>query len=64
MTSQAFLTEEELSARLRVCRGTLKGWRRQGIGPRYVRLNRAVRYPLADLEQWLAERAVDETVAA
>ena len=64
MTSQTFLTEEELSLKLKVCRGTLKTWRRQGIGPRYVRLNRALRYPLADLEQWLASRAVDEMEAA
>ena len=47
---------------------TLECWRQRGGGPRYIRLaaagNRAVRcirYRLADLESWIAEREVMST---
>ena len=32
---------------------TLSRWRWSGDGPRYVKLGRAVRYRVADLEAWL-----------
>ena len=64
MNSHIFLTEAEVSARLRVSRATLSWWRAKGVGPRYMKLNRAVRYRLADLELWLAKRAVSESEAA
>jgi predicted DNA-binding transcriptional regulator AlpA len=37
---------------------TLQTWRLLGRGPRYVKVGRAVRYRIADIEAWLAARAV------
>ena len=53
---------------LGVATRTLECWRQRGDGPKYIRLapagNRAVRcvrYRLADLESWIAEREVMST---
>ena len=32
---------------------TLEGWRIQGIGPRYRKIGRLVRYSIADLDAYL-----------
>lgn len=32
---------------------TLEGWRVQGIGPRYIKIGRLVRYSIADLDAYL-----------
>jgi hypothetical protein len=37
---------------------TLKVWRRNGTGPRYIKFGNRVRYRLSDLEAWLAEHTV------
>jgi DNA-binding transcriptional MerR regulator len=37
---------------------TLKAWRRDGIGPRYIKFGNRVRYRVSDLERWLAEHTV------
>jgi predicted DNA-binding transcriptional regulator AlpA len=47
------LTELEAAARLGLKVATLRAWRCQGRGPAYVRLGRAVRYLLADIEEFL-----------
>ena len=31
----------------------LKAWRREGRGPAYIRVNRSIRYRVADLDAWL-----------
>ena len=41
----AFLTSEELAARLRISPRTLERWRANGDGPAWVRLKRRVIYP-------------------
>lgn len=38
---------------------TLKAWRHRGIGPRYVRVGRCVRYAPEDLDAWRREQTVD-----
>jgi predicted DNA-binding transcriptional regulator AlpA len=40
---------------------TLEKLRLSGGGPRFVRLGRAVRYRVTDLEAYLAERVVEST---
>ncbi len=32
---------------------TLEGWRVQGIGPRYIKIGRLVRYSITDLDAYL-----------
>jgi predicted DNA-binding transcriptional regulator AlpA len=43
---------------------TLEHLRVSGGGPRYVKLGRAVRYRLCDLEEFLANRVRDNTSQA
>ena len=47
------LTEEELSAELKVSPRTLQRWRRQGRGPRWIRVGKAPRYRWSDVQRWL-----------
>jgi predicted DNA-binding transcriptional regulator AlpA len=32
----------------------------KGAGPPYIKIGRAVRYDIRDLDEWLAERRIDE----
>lgn len=54
------LTTRQVAVRLRVSVGTLQNWRCQGIGPRFYKLTNGrqgrVRYRLADIERYEAER--------
>jgi hypothetical protein len=40
---------------------TLNGWRSRGGGPRFAHCGRGVRYPVAELHRWLADRVVGST---
>jgi len=53
-TSSPFLTPEEVYERYRgaINLGTLRNWRMMKIGPSFLKLGRAVLYPLAELEAW------------
>lgn len=58
MASPEQLTPDEVGALLKVPTTTLAGWRQRGTGPKFIRLgHRTVRYPLADVQQWLREAA-------
>ena len=39
--------------------GTLCNWRRQGIGPAYVRIGKNIRYRVVDLDNWMTSRRVN-----
>jgi hypothetical protein len=41
--------------------GTLANWRCMGVGPRYLRVGRHVRYRRSDLEVWIDEQVRDAT---
>ncbi len=51
-TSSEFLTDAQLAARWQIHRQTLIRWRREKIGPPFVRINTRVLYPLAEVEQY------------
>jgi predicted DNA-binding transcriptional regulator AlpA len=52
------LSEREVGRRLEVSRHSLRYWRARGEGPPWCRVGRRlVRYPLAELRRWIAERA-------
>ncbi len=40
---------------------TLEGWRVQGVGPRYVKCGRLVRYSVTDLDAYLESRVRSST---
>ena len=54
MSSNKFLTPEEVSERYRgeVSVGTLRNWRAMRIGPAFVKIGKAVLYPIEQLEAW------------
>jgi excisionase family DNA binding protein len=54
-----YLTEAEVAALLKVTRGTIKRWRREGTGPPSLRFGRTVRYRRRDVDAW-AERQRDQ----
>lgn len=54
MTEAKFLTPEEVSARYRdeVTVGTLRNWRAMRTGPAYIKIGKAVLYPVDELDAW------------
>jgi hypothetical protein len=54
MSSNRFLTAEEVSERYRggVSVGTLRNWRAMRIGPTFVKIGKAVLYPVDELDAW------------
>ena len=49
-----YLTAEEVSERYRgsISVGTLRNWRAMRIGPAYIKIGKAVLYPIEELEMW------------
>jgi hypothetical protein len=54
VSHQTFLTVSEVVSRYRnqVSEGTLRNWRSMRVGPSFVKLGKAVLYPLVELEAW------------
>jgi hypothetical protein len=54
MADQKFLTPEEVVQRYRgeISLGTLRNWRSMRIGPTFVKIGKAVLYPVAELDAW------------
>jgi len=54
MTDLKFLTAEEVSERYRgeISVGTLRNWRAMRIGPPFVKIGKAVLYPIRELDAW------------
>lgn len=54
MSDTRFLTCEEVSERYRgeISVGTLRNWRAMRFGPAFVKVGKAVLYPLEELEAW------------
>ena len=54
MSDEKFLTTDEVAARYRgeVSVGTLENWRTQRVGPPFVKIGKAVLYPVEELDAW------------
>lgn len=54
MSETKFLTPEEVTERYRggVSVGTLRNWRAMKIGPSFVKIGKAVLYPIEELQAW------------
>jgi hypothetical protein len=54
MADEKFLTAEEVSERYRgeISVGTLRNWRAMRIGPAFVKIGKAVLYPVEELDAW------------
>jgi hypothetical protein len=55
---QLWFTREELAQRWRMPVKTLAEWASKGIGPRYAKFGRHVRYPLEEVLKWEAEHMI------
>jgi hypothetical protein len=54
-----FLNEKAVSAKYSIHIQTLRNWRCVGRGPSYIKLDRLVRYSLADLDTYFQSHRVD-----
>jgi len=50
--SGTYLSPEQLSSRWDVKIETLQRWRCEGVGPRFMKIERRVRYRLEDIESY------------
>lgn len=58
------LTSAELGHRLGKSPGALAQWRYLGVGPRFIKAGKSVRYRLSDVESWLDQQTRQQTGAA
>ena len=61
MADTKFLTTEEVSERYRgeITVGTLRNWRAMRIGPRFVKIGKAVLYSISELDAWDQKNTVN-----
>ncbi|WP_315774035.1 MULTISPECIES: helix-turn-helix domain-containing protein [unclassified Bradyrhizobium] len=54
MEDRKYLTAEEVTERYRgaVSVGTLRNWRAMRVGPAFVKVGKAILYPVGELEAW------------
>jgi hypothetical protein len=54
MTEKKYLTAEEVSERYRgeITVGTLRNWRAMRVGPTFIKVGKAVLYPIQELDAW------------
>lgn len=67
MSTIVLLTPRETAKHLRTTERTLERRRLTGDGPPYVKIGALIRYPLSELEKWLAgrlQRSTSETAAS
>ena len=62
--SSKLLTPKQLAGLLAVNENTLAKWRLQGVGPKFVKIQRHVRYAANDVDCWTNERTFASTTAA
>jgi excisionase family DNA binding protein len=53
------LTDVEVAARLGVSRFTVRSWRLKGLGPRFMKMGRAVRYRPQDVDEYERQALVE-----
>jgi excisionase family DNA binding protein len=58
------LTVHEAADYLRLSRRTLERLRVSGLGPKFVKCGRSVRYRQSDLDEWISRRVVGSTSQA
>jgi predicted DNA-binding transcriptional regulator AlpA len=58
---QPLLTQRQAAALLCLSERTLERFRVSGIGPKFLRMGKSIRYRLSDVEAWIASRVVGST---
>jgi hypothetical protein len=54
MSETKFLTPEEVAERYRggISVGTLRNWRAMRIGPSFLKIGKAILYPVSEIDAW------------
>ena len=58
------LTPKQLAELFAVNENTIAQWRVQGNGPKFVKIQRHIRYAANDVHHWMNERTFESTTAA
>jgi predicted DNA-binding transcriptional regulator AlpA len=58
---ETLLRQREAASVLRLSERTLERLRVSGLGPRFIKIGRAVRYVQCYLSEWIASRTVSST---
>jgi excisionase family DNA binding protein len=53
------LTDVQVAERLGVSRFTVRSWRLRGVGPRFLKMGRAVRYRCQDVDEYERQALVE-----
>ena len=56
MDEHELMTTEEVAKHFRVNPSTVRRWRLDGVGPRFVKIGNVYRYPRSALVEWIAAR--------
>ena len=62
--SSKLITPKQLAVLLTVNENTLAKWRLIGDGPKFIRVQRSIRYADYDVDQWLEQRKFQSTTEA
>lgn len=63
MTSE-LMKPAELGTRIEKSQAVLANWRYLGIGPKFIKMGKSVRYRVSDVEAWLDQQTRQQTGAA
>ena len=63
-SSKSTLTDIEVASRLGVSRFTVRSWRLKGVGPRFLKMGRAVRYRPQDVDEYERQALVETQAPA
>ena len=63
-TASKLLDTNQLAEQLLNKSNTIEDWRIKGVGPRYIKIGRLVRYRLEDVELWLEAQTRNSTSLA
>ena len=58
-SGKSTLTDVEVAVRLGVSRFTVRSWRLKGVGPRFLKMGRAVRYRSRDVDEYERQALVE-----
>jgi predicted DNA-binding transcriptional regulator AlpA len=58
---QPLLTQRQCAEALALSERTLERFRVSGVGPKFVRMGKSIRYRLSDVDAWIASRVVGST---
>jgi predicted DNA-binding transcriptional regulator AlpA len=59
LVEKRMLTDIEVAARLGVSPFTVRSWRLKGVGPKFLKMGRAVRYRPEDVDEYVRQALIE-----